>query len=145
MVGRFEDFLRDGAPLPALRCSKGQRIVVAAIFKTFSKNHGIGTRTHAGEEWSHRGSNTPGSHKPRFQRLCQQGSRPAESRTPLPTPVFGPDGYEPLLYEYTKIGHPTYTSFHCSNAVILGSITGSICEYTNFSRNSSAHDSIYTN
>ena len=31
MVGRFEDFLRDGAPLPALRCSKGQRITVTAI------------------------------------------------------------------------------------------------------------------
>ena len=70
MVGRFENFLRDAARDHAPCCGKGQRIVVAAIFKTFSKNHGIGTRTHAGEEWSHRGSNPRG-----------------ESRTLMTTPV----------------------------------------------------------
>ena len=61
MVGRFENFLRDAARDHAPCCGKGQRIVAPAIFKTFSKNHGIGTRTHAGEEWSQRGSNPRGT------------------------------------------------------------------------------------
>ena len=69
MVGRFENFLRDDVRHHALCCGKGQRIVVSAIFKTFFKNDRIGTRTHAGEEGSQRGSNPRG-----------------ELRTPLPTP-----------------------------------------------------------
>ena len=45
MVGRFENFLRDAARDHAPCCGKGQRIVVAAIFKTFSKNARIGDRS----------------------------------------------------------------------------------------------------
>ena len=60
MVGRFENFLRDDARHHAPCCGKGQRIVPPAIFKTFFKNARIGTRTHAREEWSQRGSNPRG-------------------------------------------------------------------------------------
>ena len=57
---RFENFLRGGAVHDAVYCVKGQKKLSPAIFKTFSKNPGIGTRTHAGEEWSQRGSNPRG-------------------------------------------------------------------------------------
>ena len=87
MVGRFENFLRDAPRQHALCCGKGQRIVATAIFKTFFKNDRIGTRTHAGEEGSQRGSNPRGSHEPLLRRRGNRGSRPREARTPLPTPV----------------------------------------------------------
>ena len=74
MVGRFENFLRDDARHHAPFCGKGQRIVVPAIFKTFFKNARIGTRTHAGEEWSHRGSNPRATAEPLIQRQCIRGS-----------------------------------------------------------------------
>ena len=64
MVGRFENFLRDVARSHAPCCGKVQRIVLSAIFKTFFKNARIGTRTHAGEEWSQRGSNPRGEREP---------------------------------------------------------------------------------
>ena len=85
MVGRFENFLRDDVRHHALCCGKGQRIVVSAIFKTFFKNARIGTRTHAGEEGSQRGSNPRG-----------------ELRTPLSTPdsmgFAAPGSTNPVAY-----------------------------------------------
>ena len=75
MVGRFENFLRDVARSHAPCCGKVQCIVLSAIFKTFFKNARIGTRTHAGEEGSQRGSNPRGSHEPLLQRLRNRGSR----------------------------------------------------------------------
>ena len=87
MVGRFEIFLRDDVRRHAPCCGKGQRIVLSAIFKTFFKNARIGTRTHAREEWSQRGSNPRGIAEPLLHCLCNRGShvRPAPGigRTPV--------------------------------------------------------------
>ena len=121
MVGRFENFLRDAARDHAPCCGKGQRIVAPAIFKTFSKNHGIGTRTHAGEEWSQRGSNPPGSHEPLLYS-CVIG-------------VPGPGNHEPLLHRRCNRGSrgdrkgcpqtitESFTTLRCT-AVIQGFYTG---------------------
>ena len=71
---RFENFLPGGAAHDAMYCVKGQKNISPAISKTFFKNARIGTRTHAREEWSQRGSNPPGSHEPLLHRRCNRGS-----------------------------------------------------------------------
>ena len=77
-------------------CGKGQRIVVPAIFKTFSKNHGIGTRTHAGEEWSQRGSNPRGTAENPCYTGVVAGVSPAPRGKPLPLrPFFSRMGSSP--------------------------------------------------
>ena len=83
MVGRFENFLRDAARDHAPCCGKGQRIVVAAIFKTFFKNARIGTRTHAGEELSQRGSNPRAAESPWEKGSVSGVSLPQDCRKPL--------------------------------------------------------------